>query len=141
MSDWWSDRLAGKAVVPKTVSVREGSTPTLRFTPTLPVPTPMEGIPTPQAQYMATQQAIHPDQRSDPDSQLTMGEAIRLWKGGEAHRKEPNMICPECGSGNVFGRVAKGAGTAINGAHPAPRCYECGWNGMYDQGMEANWVA
>ena len=133
MSDWWADRLAGREITPRPVT-REGSTPTLRFTPQAPPPTPMEGLPTPQAQYMATQIAV------DPTENITMGDAIRRWQGGEAHRKEANKTCPECGSGNVFARMAKGAGSGINGNAPAPRCYECGWNGLYDQGMEANWV-
>jgi hypothetical protein len=84
---------------------------------------------------MATQTA------ADPNAQISMGEAIRMWKGGEAHRKEGNNTCPECGSANVFSRMARGGGSGINGNQPAPRCFECGWNGMYDQGIEANWIS
>lgn len=64
-----------------------------------------------------------------------MGEALRLWKGGEAMRKEGNMTCPECGSIYVFSRTGRGQNTMVNGAAPAPRCYECGWNGLYDQAI------
>tara|TARA_B100001964_G_scaffold231459_1_gene286108 strand:+ start:1835 stop:2245 length:411 start_codon:yes stop_codon:yes gene_type:complete len=136
MGDWWSDRLAGKSITPKdTTHVRVGSTPPLKFTPTNPPPTPMEAPPTSQERYMATQTS------ADPNTQISMGEAIRMWKGGEAHRKEGNNTCPECGSVNVFSRMAKGSGTGINGNNPAPRCFECGWNGMYDQGIEANWIS
>ena len=136
MSDWWADRLAGKEVQPKTApEPRVGSTPPIRFAPTTPQAEVMQGPPTPQQQYMATQTAV------DPSEQITIGEAIRSWKGGEAHRKEANNLCPECGSSNVFSRVSRGSGTAVNGNHPAPRCYECGWNGLYDQGIEANWVS
>jgi predicted nucleic-acid-binding Zn-ribbon protein len=137
MADWWSDRLSGKAVQPR-AAPREGSTPTLRFTPIAP-PTAVEGPPTPQEQYMATQMVTDPD--INRNGQVTMGEAIRMWKGGEAHRKEGTNTCPECGSHNVFSRTARHTGNSINGAHPAPRCYECGWNGLYDQGVEANWVS
>ena len=140
MSDWWSDRLAGRPVAP-TPPPREGSTPTLRFTPPTPQGVPLTTQPTPQAQYMAQVAAVDTEQRGDPKGQTTIGEAIRNWKGGEAARKEGNNTCPECGSGNVFSRMAKGAGAGINGNAPAPRCYECGWNGIYDQGMEANWIA
>ena len=140
MSDWWADRLAGKAVVPKPAP-REGSTPTLRFTPQTPQAAPLETHPTPQSQYMATNNAVNTDQRVDPNGQMSIGEAIRRWQGGEAARKEGNNTCPECGSGNVCSRMAKGAGSGINGNAPAPRCYECGWNGIYDQGLEANWIA
>jgi hypothetical protein len=104
------------------------------FNTVAPPATVTEAPPTPQEQYMATQTAV------DPNEQTTMGEAIRSWKGGEAHRKEAGNTCPECGSSNVFSRMAKGAGSGINGNHPAPRCYECGWNGLYDQGIQANWI-
>ena len=135
MSDWWADRLAGKEAQPKTAPVvRVGSTPPIMFNTVAPPATVTEAPPTPQEQYMATQTAV------DPNAQTTMGEAIRSWKGGEAHRKEAGNKCPECGSGNVFSRMAKGAGSGINGHHPAPRCYECGWNGLYDQGIQANWI-
>ena len=135
MSDWWADRLAGKEIVPRTApEPRAGSTPPLRFTPAVAPAQVMEGPPTPQELYMATQTAV------DPNTQMGLGEAIRMWRGGEAHRKDGNKVCPECGSGNVFSRMAKGAGSGINGNAPAPRCYECGWNGLYDQGMEANWI-
>ena len=140
MSDWWADRLAGKEPTQKTApEPRAGSTPPLNFRNAAPAEPPPT-VPTPQAQYMQQQQSLNPELGQDPSGQITMGEAIRTWQGGEAHRKEAGMTCPECGSTNVFGRVAKGSGTAINGSHPAPRCYECGWNGLYDQGMEANWV-
>ncbi len=137
MSDWWADRLAGKEAQPKTAPVvRVGSTPPIAFNTVPPPATVTEAPPTPQEQYMATQTAVDPNEHTH----TTMGEAIRSWKGGEAHRKEAGNTCPECGSGNVFSRMAKGAGSGINGNHPAPRCYECGWNGLYDQGIQANWI-
>jgi len=69
-----------------------------------------------------------------------MGDAIRLWKGGEAMRKEGNMTCPECGSMNVFGRTARASNTTVSGNSPAPRCFECGWNGLYNQAIEGSWA-
>jgi transposase-like protein len=69
-----------------------------------------------------------------------MGEAIRLWKGGEAAKKQGDMSCPDCGSQNIFVRTAKGGNTMISGNNPAPRCFECGWNGMYDQGSQSSWA-
>lgn len=68
-----------------------------------------------------------------------MGEAIRMWKGGEAHRREADMHCPDCGSKHVFSRVTRGANTTIHGNSPAPRCFECGWTGLYIQGDASNW--
>ena len=134
MSDWWADRLAGKEAQPRTAP-RVGSTPPILFNTVAPPATATEAPPTPQERYMATQTAV------DPNEQMTMGEAIRSWKGGDAHRKEAGNQCPECGSTNFFSRMARGAGAGINGNHPAPRCYECGWNGLYDQGIEANWIS
>lgn len=140
MSNWWADRLSGKEITPKEEpSVRVGSTPPIRFTPTQAPPETPAVPPTPQEQYMATQTMTDPE--ANPSGQMSMGEAIRMWKGGEAHRKEGNLVCPECGSKNMFTRVARGTGTSINGANPAPRCFECGWNGLFDQGIEANWIA
>jgi len=140
MSDWWSDRLSGKPVTPKVApSPRDTHTPPIVFNAPTPVET-LPTMPTPQAQYLAQSAAVDTEQRNDPKGQMSMGEAIRQWQGGEAHRKE-SVKCPDCGSGNVFSRVSKGSGTAINGVHPAPRCYECGWNGLYDQGIEVNWLS
>lgn len=128
MSDWWSKKISGESPAPQRSSVPP-VTPALRF----PVP--------------AQQQPVQPhghdtnvlDPNRAPTEQISMGEAIRLWKGGEAHRKEGNMICPECGSKNVFGRVTRGGNTMINGAAPAPRCFECGWNGKYSQADQSSW--
>ena len=128
-SDWWSRKLNGDPAGTTRVStppVGYQERPGIRI-----------GIP-PQQQRPAPVQP----QRTDvldpnraPSEQVTMGEAIRMWRGGEATRRE-TMTCPSCGSGNVFSR-SKGM---INGANPAPRCYECGWNGRYEQGDESNWV-
>ena len=76
------------------------------------------------------------DPQRGPQDQITMGEALRLWQGGEGARRESGS-CPECGSHLVFSRSK---GTTVNGAAPAPRCYECGWNGRYSQGEQSNWA-
>lgn len=77
------------------------------------------------------------DETRQPTDNISMGEAIRLWKGGEAARREGNVTCPACGSRNVFSRAK---GTMVNGATPAPRCFECGWNGIYEQGEQSSWA-
>lgn len=125
MSDWWSKKLAGETPTPQ----RTYTTPPT----TVPIRTPM---PAPaQTQPMQSpngrQEVLDPSR--GPNEQITMGEALRLWQGGEAMRKEGNLTCPDCGSIYVFSRTGRGHNTMINGASPAPRCYECGWNGMYDQ--------
>jgi len=126
MSDWWSKKIAGDKPTP----ARTYTTP----------PT------SPALQFPATQQPQQPVQNQnvlDPErgatEQINMGDAIRLWKGGEAARKEGNSTCPECGSIYVFSRTGRGANSMINGAQPAPRCYTCGWNGRFSQGEQSNW--
>jgi hypothetical protein len=132
MSDWWSRRLSD----PNPPQTREVSLP-----PTSP-PIRFPAAVTPQhqqqPQFQQTSQRVLDESRAPTDN-LGMGDAIRLWKGGEAHRKEGHLSCPSCGSKNVFTRVGRG-GTMINGSSPAPRCFECGWNGMYDQGEQSNWA-
>ena len=127
MSDWWSKKLAGE----KPTTQKSFTTP-----PTSP-PIRIPNMPEQQAHQQERQDVLDPSRA--PNEHIDMGTAIRMWKGGEAHRKEGNVTCPDCGSIYVFSRTSRGAGTHINGANPAPRCYECGWNGMYDQANQANW--
>lgn len=130
MSDWWTRQLTSPT------PAAPASTP--------PVTPPMRGAVRIPAVVTNPTVQVQPQQLSEntldptrgPQEHVTMGEAIRLWKGGEAARKE-NHSCPECGGGLVFSRSK---GTMINGASPAPRCYECGWNGRYSQGEQASWV-
>ena len=120
MSNWWSSKLSGEKPEPK---------------PSYLMPTKQNNLP---ATQQAPQQRVL-DPQVAPTEQIGMGAAIRLWQGGEAARKEGNMICPECGSRNVFSRTGKGHNSMINGASPAPRCFECGWNGKYSQADEGSW--
>lgn len=121
-TDWWSRRLTSNSPAPQTTRTSvPPTTPAIRFPVQAPSQSPMPmGQPTQQSETPAT-----------------MGEAIRVWRGGEAMRKEGHMRCPECGSQHVFTRV--GSGTTVNGSQPAPRCFECGWNGKYNQGEQSNW--
>lgn len=126
-SDWWSRKLSGN-----------------------PAPTPPRSVPptTPpirigqQVQYQNAPAHSHDSRLLDPTrgatEEIRMGDAIRLWKGGEAARKEGDMRCPECGSQHVFSRRTNN--TSIQGKPPAPRCFECGWTGLYTQGDESNWA-
>lgn len=132
MSDsWWSRQLGNSTPAPQT------STP--------PVSPPVRGgiripavVQQPQAvavqTHMIQQQVLDPQR--DPQSQISMGDAIRLWQGGEAHKRDGGN-CPECGSHLYFSR-SKGA--TVNGASPAPRCYSCGYNERYTQAEQSNWV-
>jgi hypothetical protein len=130
MTDWWSKKLAGETPTPQ----RTYATPPTSLPMQIPA-TRTQPMQTPQAQAQ-TQNVLDPNR--GPTEQVTMGEALRLWKGGEAMKKEGNMTCPDCGSIYVFSRTGRGAGSMINGASPAPRCYECGWNGMYSQATQGS---
>jgi len=125
MSDWWSKKLSGQQPTPQRSYTTPPTTPPIR------IPQPMQ----------SPQQATTPsgnglvDPNKAPNAEVTFSEAMRNWQGGEAMRKEGNLTCPECGSIYVFSRTGKGHNTMVNGASPAPRCYECGWNGLYDQAI------
>lgn len=119
MSDWWSKKLAGEK-------------PSVDRTGLPPVNVPLRFgqvtvNPNTQQQTQRTEDLPPPESFSEA---LQRGTT----KGGEAARNA--MTCPECGSGNVFSRAK---GNTQNGAHPAPRCYECGWNGLYDQAQQGSW--
>ncbi len=129
-SDWWSKKLSGiPSAKPSSPSSMPPTTPPIKLPPSLVNATPVQQV----------QQAPQPVS-NEP---ITMGEALRnpkLWEGrGEAAKKQGNLTCPDCGSTNVFIRTAKSGNTNINGNTPAPRCFECGWNGMYDQASQASW--
>jgi hypothetical protein len=127
MSDWWSKKLAGEK--PSTPRV----SPTPPTQPVIRLPATQQTVP----QEQQRQEVLNPNRA--PTENISMGEAIRLWKGGEAHRRDGGLTCPDCGSNNVFSRTGRGANSMVNGAQPAPRCFECGWNGLYDQASQASW--
>lgn len=134
-SDWWARRISGNQPAPRPQQTSVPPTsPPLRF----PVQAPQQPVYQQHSQTVGNQRLL--DEHQPPDAQIDMSTAIRMWKGGEAMRKQGDLRCPECGSANVFHRVAKGGNTTINGKSPAPRCFECGWNGIYDQGLETNWA-
>lgn len=133
-SDWWARRISGNPPAPRTQpSSIPPTSPPLRFPVQQQQPVYQQ-----HSQTVGNQRLL--DESQPADAHIDMGSAIRMWKGGEAMRKQGDLRCPECGSANVFHRVAKGGNTTINGKAPAPRCFECGWNGIYDQGLETNWA-
>ena len=130
-NDWWSRRLTNSPQPTRPApQSTPPSTPPLRF--------PVQVPTTPQPAQQSRQQVL--DEQRAPTDQINMSDAIRLWKGGEAMRKEGNMSCPECGSHNVFGRSTRASNTTVGGKSPAPRCFECGWNGLYNQAIEGSWA-
>jgi len=63
-------------------------------------------------------------------------QAMGHWHGGKAHKidREP---CPECGSNQYYSRTEG----VRRGPPPAPHCYNCGYNGMFQQGDPTTWGA
>lgn len=131
-SSWWANKL--------------GSAPQPRYGITVQPATP---APQPQVQPQPEQQPApiqHDRPVLDPtkeaNAEIPMGEALRRWQGGEAHRTEGDIACPACGSRTGYTAYSgMGAGGArINGQKPRPHCFECGYNGSFSQGMESNWV-
>lgn len=135
MSDWWARKLSEGN---HTSDTPRSSVPPV--TPPIRVPLAFDRTPTASPQQVAQSRGRVLDETRGPTEQITMGEALRLWKGGEAMRREGNSSCPACGSNLVFSRTGRG-GTMVNGSQPAPRCFECGWNGLYDQGDQSSWSA
>ncbi len=71
------------------------------------------------------------------------GEKIsKFWQGGEGVRTEGHMACPQCGSSTSFTAYSGAGGMAasIGGNRPRPHCFECGYNGLFIQGDQANWA-
>lgn len=135
MSDWWARKLSEGA---STSDTPRSSVPPV--TPPIRVPLAFDRTPAASPHQVAQSRGRLLDDSRGPTDQITMGEALRLWKGGEAMRREGNSSCPSCGSNLVFSRTGRG-GTMVNGSQPAPRCFECGWNGLYDQGDQSSWSA
>lgn len=122
MSDWWSKKLSGQKPTPEKP----------RFSVPASIPT----------HVVPTQSPVHTNPNPGTEAPAeSLSEALRrgVTKGGEATRREVSN-CPACGGPYVFSRVKSGGGTLVNGSQPAPRCYTCGWNGLYDQGDEASWA-
>lgn len=62
-------------------------------------------------------------------------QAASMWKGGAAAKTE-RSACPNCGSGLYYSRTGKSRMPS-----PAPHCFSCGFNGLFDQGDPQSWGA
>ena len=129
-SDWWSKKLTNQP----TQQTTRPSLPPVQAPIRFPVQVPAQPQQQP-VQQAGNQRVLDPNRA--PTDNISMGDAIRLWKGGEAARREGESSCPSCGSHLVF---ARSKGGMVGGKSPAPRCFECGWNGLYDQGEQSNWA-
>lgn len=117
MTDWWSKKLAGEKPTPPRTNLP-------------PVQAPI-GFPQTQTPNSSGAVVSNPNVMSED---ATLSDYLRssATKGGVAARKETST-CPQCGGGYVFSR------SGASSVNPAPRCYECGWNGMYAQADQSTW--
>lgn len=141
-ASWWANKLGGQQ------PVKHG----IQLPPTQQAPQPVQQVQQQQVQQVQQapvgvplqqgerQQVLDPNREAN--AEVSMGEAMRLWRGGEAHRTEGNLVCPGCGSTTGYTAYSgMGAGAArVNGQQPRPHCFECGYNGSYSQGSESNWA-
>jgi hypothetical protein len=101
---------------------------------------PIPQYPQPQQGYQQqfTQPRADPPQPPTPPETMTdlldlqkHGQALKPGKGA---RLNPDP-CPNCG-GNLF---YADLGLKRRGPPPAPHCFSCGYNELFEQGLESNW--
>ena len=90
--------------------------------------------PVPSQQQAPQQQTSDVDQLEHTPENIKM--LMNYWTGGEGTKTETNR-CPACGGNHYFSRSQ---GT-MRGPAPAPMCYSCGYNGMFEQADQATWSA
>lgn len=146
-SDWWqrkAQEIAGRTSAPQRHGITVQRPHPVQQQPQYPQhvsqPQPMHAV-QPQAPVQPGRQDVL-DPNRPRDAEITMGEAMRLWQGGEAARKEGNLSCPECGSQTGYTMYSGGAAGSVRvgGQSPRSHCFECGYNGHFTQGLESNWA-
>jgi hypothetical protein len=126
--DWWAKKLGTERPAPT-------STPDTWNLPRHMPPTPAHQMP--QQSYVPPSNALV----ADENGQVHVGDAIMYWQGGEGTKE--GLHCPRCAakgkkSNLMFGRT-HGQGQKLglinkSGQHcsPAPICFSCGYNGLYE---------
>ena len=79
----------------------------------------------------AIQQPASPETLTEMLDMQNHGQGLKPGKGA---RLNPDP-CPGCG-GNLY---YADLGQKRRGPPPAPRCFTCGYNELFEQGLEANW--
>lgn len=121
---WYARRLGGQQTLPPQ-NPNPNYPPT--YQPTAPPPGP------PPNQYQQPQ-PVGPGGQPLPEGQIPIMDAVQMWRGGPAHRTDPHP-CPSCGGQHYYSRTQGPS----RGPAPAPMCFDCGYNGMFDQGDPAIW--
>ena len=133
MSDWYTRAMA---------RAREAQSPSQQR------PSPYQPQQQVQPQWPG-QTSVSPQQMPQtqmrPDFQAKQGQASLsetlamqaqgLGTPGIGARLNPNT-CPNCGDKLFFENLTKGA---RRGPPPAPHCFACGYNGLFEQGLQSTW--
>lgn len=91
----------------------------------------------PQPRYQQQYEQVPAGPQAPPE---TLTELLDLQKHGQGltpgkgAKLNPDP-CPNCG-GNLF---YADLGLKRRGPPPAPHCFTCGYNEMFEQGLESNW--
>ena len=96
-------------------------------------PQQRQNLPAP-VQPQVPQQYPQQQQQMPQVTSENLIEAVGHSQGGEATATETQR-CPKCGGNHYFSR-SQGA---HRGPPPAPMCYDCNYNGMFEQGDPATW--
>lgn len=123
MSDWYQRRMARHRAEQQPFRPQP-HTPVSRYYGTAP-----------QARAALPQQPETPPQGMTNIQNLWM--MMQQWRGGKAHKVDAEP-CPECGSNQYYSRTGA---EVRRGPPPAPHCYNCGYNGMFTQGLATSWQA
>lgn len=150
MSDFWSRKLGNTQPTqqPRGIVVPTQTTPApppgYQLVPIQPAYTPPPGYQLVPAQGQQPQQQVAPQPVDTKTNYMQFarqhdGEKIsKYWQGGEAHRLEGSLSCPQCGSPTSYTNYSS---TMMHGTRPRPHCFECGYNGLFQQADQANWTA
>ena len=86
--------------------------------------------------YQQNQQVVQVQQQQPPKVDIeNLWGAMQQWRGGKAHKIDAEP-CPQCHSPRYYSRAGEGV---RRGPPPAPHCFDCGFNGMFEQGMATSW--
>jgi hypothetical protein len=104
---------------------------------------PQQGVPQYAQQQVQPQQFQQPPGEFNPNLALPPGSiglhdftrVMGLWRGGKGHKLNPEP-CPSCGSNQYYENLGP-----RRGPQPAPHCYNCGYNGLFEQGLPSSWGA
>lgn len=134
MSSWWDKKLGSQTPQEPKYGI------TIQPQAPRPVyqqePTPQQPQRAPVYAQGPLRQGEQPQKMLDPEAdrnaEVHFGDAMRNWRGGEAHRTSGD--CPSCGSKIGY--------TTNPQTGARPHCFECGYRGdYYMQGDQANWGA